>query len=238
MDRGSVAVVGVGALGSAAALELAAAGVGAIRLVDGDRVEISNLHRQMLHATTDIGRPKAVVAAAKLARASRALRVEARAERLGPHNAAALLADVDVVIDGTDDVATKYLMNDLCVRAGTPLVHAGVVGFAGQVLTILPGEGPCLRCLFPEPPADEETAGCRDAGVLGPAAAVVGALEARVAVEILAGVATPRLLRFDARALALRTTFPRRSPACPACAGAALSSSGPRGAESHAKEMS
>ena len=212
-------IVGAGALGAAAALELAAAPVGTVarvRIVDGDRVETSNLHRQMLHETGDLGRPKAAVAGEKLARLPSPA-VEARAERLGDTNVREMLSGMTVAIDATDDVATKFLLNDTCVAARIPLVHAGVAGFAGQVLTILPGEGPCLRCLFPEAPSEVESATCRDGGILGPVAGFIGVLEARAALDLVRGQARPRLLRFDGRSLGLRASEPRPSLSCPVC---------------------
>ena len=219
--EGSVVIVGVGALGSAAALELATAPIERVRLVDGDRVEISNLHRQMLHEVEDIGRPKATVAGEKLARLG-SFPVEVRNEHLTAENAADLLDGMDVAIDATDDVTTKFRLNDACVAAGIPLVHAGVVGFRGQLLAIVPGKGPCLRCLFPDPPAEGETATCRDAGILGPVAGFVGTLQARTALGLLGGDGEARFLQFDARSMVLRATHPRRSPDCPVCAASSM----------------
>jgi molybdopterin/thiamine biosynthesis adenylyltransferase len=214
-----VVIVGVGALGAAAALELAAAPGGAVarvRIVDGDRVETSNLHRQMLHETGDLERPKAAVAGEKLARLSSPA-VEARAERVTTVNVRETLSGMTVAIDATDDISTKFLLNDACAVAGIPLVHGGVTGFAGQVLIIVPGEGPCLRCLFPDPPSESDSATCRDGGILGPVAGFVGALQARAALEVLRGDPRPRLLRFDGRSLVLRAAEPRRVPSCPVC---------------------
>jgi molybdopterin/thiamine biosynthesis adenylyltransferase len=215
-------IVGVGALGAAAALELAAAAAGSVarvRIVDGDRVEISNLHRQILHETADLGRPKAAVAGEKLARLESPA-VEVRAERVTTVNVRDIVSGMSVAVDATDDITTKFLLNDACVVAGIPLVHGGVTGFAGQVLTIVPGEGPCLRCLFPDPPSESDSATCRDGGILGPVAGFVGALQARAALEILRGDPRPRLLRFDGRSLALRAAEPRRVASCPVCSGA------------------
>jgi adenylyltransferase/sulfurtransferase len=219
-EGGSVLIVGVGALGTAAALELATTAtrrLRRIRVVDGDHVESSNLHRQMLHEIEDLGRSKAVVASEKIGRLGGPA-VEARALRLTAENARELLDGMDVAIDATDDVATKFLLNDVCLEGSIPLVHAGVVGFGGQVLTIVPGEGPCLRCLFPEPPTEAETATCRDAGILGPVAGFIGVLEARAALDLLGGRAEPRLVRFDGKSLSLRASHPRRSSACAVCA--------------------
>jgi adenylyltransferase/sulfurtransferase len=218
-EGGSVVIVGVGALGAAAAFELVAAPSGTVarvRMVDGDRVEISNLHRQMLHETGDLGRAKAAVAGEKLGRLPLPA-IEARPERLTAANVDEMLSGMTVAIDATDDIATKFLLNDACVVAGIPLVHAGVAGFAGQVLTIVPGEGPCLRCLFPEPPSEDDSAACRDGGILGPVAGFIGALEARAALDVLRGEPRPRLVRFDGRQLTLRAAEPRRSPGCTVC---------------------
>jgi adenylyltransferase/sulfurtransferase len=219
---GSVIVVGVGGLGAAAALELANRGIGRIELVDRDRVEVSNLHRQILFDGDDVGQPKAAVAARKLARVRPTLEVSARVEALTAENGFSLLVGHDVVIDATDDPPTKFLLNDLCVRLGIPLVHAGVTGLQGQVLSILPGRSACLRCLFPEAPDDGETATCRDGGVLGPLPAWIGSLQAEHAMRILAG--TPlagRMITVDARSLRVRETRVGRSTTCPVCSDAA-----------------
>ncbi|MBI2962202.1 MAG: HesA/MoeB/ThiF family protein [Deltaproteobacteria bacterium] len=214
-----MAVVGIGGLGAAAALELAERGIDRLGLVDADRVEISNLHRQILHETADVGRPKAEVAAEKLRRLRPSIAVEPSIERLtSPGAAARRLAGYDVVIDATDNAAAKFLLNDVCVDRGQPLVHAGAIGFHGQLFTIVPGRGACLRCLFPEPPSEEEAGSCRDAGILGPLAALIGVLQARAALRVLAGTAdVDRLLTFDARTLELREVSLRRSARCPAC---------------------
>jgi adenylyltransferase/sulfurtransferase len=216
--RGSVVVIGVGGLGAAAALELAAARVGRIGLVDADRVEISNLHRQILHGPDDIGRPKAEVAAEKLRRAWPSLDLEVHVERLTADNAAALLTGYDVVIDATDDAPSKFLLNDACVSANRILIHAGVTGLSGQLFTIVPRRGACLRCLFPEVPNEGEIPSCRDAGILGPLAGLIGVLQAREALSALAGApTTDRLLTVDARSLNVREVLLRRSPLCPVC---------------------
>jgi len=213
-------VVGVGGLGVAAAVELASGGVERIGLVDGDRVELSNLHRQLLHGAADIGRPKAVVAAEKLVALRPALHVEPHVERITAANATALLGGYDFVIDATDDTLAKFLLNDVCVRSGKPLVYAGVVGLRGQLLTILPHRTACLRCLFPEPPSDDEVTTCQQAGILGPLAALIGALEAREAVSYLTGAslgAAGRLLTIDAATLRVRAVAVPRADGCPLC---------------------
>lgn len=216
--RSSVVVVGVGGLGAAAALELADGGVGRIGLVDPDRVEASNLHRQILHSGCDLGRPKVEVAAEKLRRQRPSLRVEPRQERVTAETAATLLDGYDVVIDATDDAGSKFLLNDVCVAAERVLVHAGVLGLRGQVFTILPRRSACLRCLFPDTPAEHESASCRDGGILGPLAALVGVLQARQALAALAGQPTAgRLVTIDARSLTIREVELPRAMDCPVC---------------------
>jgi molybdopterin-synthase adenylyltransferase len=177
----------------------------------------------MLHGPADVGRMKAVVAAEKLAAvAGSQVAFGVHAERVTAINAAAILADYQVIVDGTDNPRAKFLLNDAAVLLDKPLVHAGVVGLEGQLLTILPRRGACLRCLFPVPPADDEVASCSQAGILGPLAGMIGALEAREAVQILRGAGEgDRLLTIDARSLRLREIPVRRSPDCPLCSPAA-----------------
>jgi molybdopterin/thiamine biosynthesis adenylyltransferase len=211
-------VIGVGGLGAAAALELAEAGVARIGLIDADRVEVSNLHRQLLHGPGDVGRPKAEAAAEKLRRVYPSLRVLAEVARVTADNASALLGDYDVAIDATDNARAKFLLNDVCVAAGRTLVHAGVTALRGQLFTVFPHRSACLRCLFPEAPEDEEIASCSEAGILGPLAAMIGALQAREALAALSGEpAADRLLTVDAGSLTVREIPLRRSPRCPAC---------------------
>jgi molybdopterin/thiamine biosynthesis adenylyltransferase len=219
-NRG-VLVVGVGGLGAAAALELASGGVRRIGLVDPDRVELSNLHRQLLHGPSDVGCAKTESAAAKLVTLHPEVTVDARPRRLDSDCADAILAGYDFVIDATDHPPTKFLLNDRCVKAGKPFVYAGVVGFTGQMMTVLPGETACLRCLFPQPPDETEVASCAGAGILGPLAALVGTLQGIEALKYLGGagdLVADRLLTIDARTLRMREVALRRSPACPVCA--------------------
>jgi len=216
----SVVVVGAGGLGVAAVAELAARAVERLTIFDDDRVEVSNLHRQLLHGATDIGRPKAEVAAEKARRLAPQMDVDARVERLHRGNVVDALAGHDVVIDASDNATTKFLVNDVCVLRRVPLVHAGVVGLTGQLMTILPGETACLRCVFPDAPSDDETASCHAAGILGPLAALVGSLQAREAVKILTGegrLIADRLMTIDCRSLRIREVPLRRSPTCPLC---------------------
>ena len=216
-----VLVVGVGALGCPAALAVAAGGVGTLILVDPDRVELSNLHRQPLHRTDAIGRLKVDSAAAALRGEFPALRVETHPLRLDADNLPAFFGDADFVIDATDGAATKFLINDGAVRLGKPFSHAGILGFLGQTMTVRPGESACLRCLFPEPPSEAETVSCRDAGVIGALAGVVGTLQGGEALKHLTGrgeVLADRLLTIDALSGGWRQVRLARNPRCPVCA--------------------
>lgn len=213
-------VVGVGALGCPAARTLAAAGVGTLVLVDPDRVELSNLHRQPLYRADAIGRLKVESAADALRAAFPGVRLETHACRLDAGNLPGFFAAADFVVDATDGAETKFLINDGAVRCGTPFSHAGILGFLGQTMTVLPGRSACLRCLFPEPPSADETVSCRDAGVVGALAGVVGAIQAGEAIKHLTGRGEPlanRLLTIDALSGAWRRIALTRSSRCPVC---------------------
>jgi molybdopterin-synthase adenylyltransferase len=195
-------------------------------------VELSNLHRQLLHGAADIGRPKAEVAAQKLATIRPSLQIDLHVERLTAANAEEILQGYDFVIDATDDAPAKFLLNDACVLDAKPLVHAGVVGLRGQLMTILPRQSACLRCLFPELPTTDEITSCQQAGILGPLAGMIGALEGREAVKYLSGagdLAADRLITIDARTLRMREVPLRRSPRCPTCGPRATIEAHPRG---------
>ena len=229
ISRGRVLVIGVGGLGAPAATALAGAGVGTVGLIDPDTVEVSNLHRQPLYTSADVGRAKVEVAAERLGALAPALRVETWRARFGPADAH-LLRGFDVVLDGTDTIAAKFIVNDAAVATGVPLVHAGVLGFRAQLLTVLPGRSACYRCVFEEAPPAGDVPSCQEAGVLGPVAALAGALEAAEAIRLLAGEPPAwanTLLAIDTQAGSWRTVPVAPSPRCPACA--------PRAAErSHA----
>jgi adenylyltransferase/sulfurtransferase len=215
-------VIGVGALGSPVAAYLAAAGVGTIGLVDGDAVELSNLHRQPLHFTPDVGRQKAEVAAAKLGLLNPEVVVEPYPVALEPANAEAIVAGADVVVDCTDSFESRYTINDACCAQGVALVEAGVVAFDGLVLSVRPGESACYRCAFPEPPPAAARRGCRDAGVLGAMAGIVGSIQALEALKLLAGVGAPLLdciLQLDGHDMTQTLIATSRRVDCPACAG-------------------
>ena len=216
-----VLIVGVGGLGAPAAETLAAAGVGTLGLVDPDRVEPSNLHRQSLYGSADVGHPKVEVTAERLQAAHPWLRTETWRLRFGPEHAA-LVGGFDVVLDGTDTIAAKFTVNDAAVAAGVPLVHAGVLGFRAQLVTVLPGASACYRCLFEEPPPPGDVPSCEEAGVLGPTAALAAALQAAEALRVLSGrpALAGRLLSIDLLAGRHRLVPIEPNPRCPACATA------------------
>ena len=218
--NGKVLVVGVGGLGCPAALALARAGVGTIGLIDPDLVELSNLQRQILHATPDIGRPKVDSAREKLQRVNPAATTVTYHQRLSVENLPTLFHAYDFIIDGTDGVATKFLINDGAVLLRKPFSYAGIVQFQGQTLTVLPGISTCLRCFFPEPPAGDEIPTCQESGILGSIAGTIGILQAAEAVKYLSGTGellTDRLLTYDALAPRWREVHVRRSRHCPLC---------------------
>jgi molybdopterin/thiamine biosynthesis adenylyltransferase len=223
LREASVLVVGAGALGSPVATYLAGAGVGRLGIVDDDAVEVSNLHRQHLHFTPDVGAPKAESAAAKLRFLNPDVVVEPYRVRLDETTAAGLVAGQDLVVDCSDSFATRYAVNAACCAAGVPLVEGGVVGTSGLVMAIRPGESACYRCAFGDPPPAGSAPSCAQAGVLGPAAGVVGSLQALEALKLLAGVGRPLLDAFLQVDLAdpqfLRVAV-RRRPDCPDCGSA------------------
>jgi molybdopterin/thiamine biosynthesis adenylyltransferase len=215
-----VLVVGAGGLGSPAAYYLAAAGVGTIGILDSDVVDVSNLQRQILHRTADIERYKVDSAAEKMQALNPNVRVEKHRVRLNSGNAESTIEQYDVIIDGVDNFPSRYLLNDVCFFRKKPLVEAGVLQFLGQIMTILPGEGPCYRCLFPEPPPDGAVPSCQEAGILGAVAGILGTLEATEAIKLIAGIGAPlkgRLLVYEALAGTFRTIQVKRNPKCPLC---------------------
>jgi molybdopterin/thiamine biosynthesis adenylyltransferase len=221
----SVLVVGAGALGSPVAAYLAAAGVGRLGLVDDDDVELSNLARQPLHFTPDIGVPKAESAAAKLRFLNPGVLVEPYRVRLDAATAPALVAGQDLVVDCSDSFATRYAVNAACCAAGIDLVEGGVLGMSGLVMAIRPGESACYRCAFPDPPPSGAVATCAQAGVLGPAAGVIGSLQALEALKLLAGVGRPLLdafLQLDLADHAVLRVAVTRRPDCPDCGARTL----------------
>lgn len=219
---GKVLIVGAGGLGSPAALYLAAAGIGALGIVDSDRVELNNLQRQILHNISSLGQEKTLSAAQRIRLLNPDVEVRMWQVKFSAENALELVRDFDFVIDGSDNFATKFLVNDACVMAGKPFSHAGVLGFKGQALTVIPGrdDSPCLRCVLPEIPSQDETPTCAQSGVLGPVAGTLGTIQATEAIKVLTRVGEPlvgRLLHLDALAMKFQTVELKRDPACPVC---------------------
>lgn len=218
--RASALLIGCGGLGTPCAQYLAAAGVGRLILADSDAVELNNLQRQILHATPDVGRAKVESAAAKLRALNPDCAIEPFPHRVTPDNVFDLMKDCDVVVDGSDNFRTRYLMNDACVLAKKPLVHAGILRWDGQALTIIPGRGPCYRCLFPDPPEPGSVGTCAEAGILGAVAGILGAIQAAEALKILLGAGEPlvgRLFTINAQSMTARTITIARNPRCVLC---------------------
>ena len=214
----SVLLVGVGGLGCPAAQYLAAAGVGRLGLLDDDIVDRSNLQRQVLFSLDDLGRNKAEVAAARLAGLNPDVELVSIVDRLSASNAAALIQGWDLVIDGSDNFATRYVVNDACVLAGTPLVTGSIYQFEGQITVVQSPVGPCYRCVFPAPPPEQ--AACREAGVLASLPGVVGTILATEAMKLAIGAEsslTGRLLLLDMRDTSFRAVRIRRDAACALC---------------------
>lgn len=215
-----VLCIGAGGLGSPAAMYLAAAGVGTLGIVDFDVVDLSNLQRQILHATPDVGRSKLDSAAERLRALNPEVRVVTHAQRVDSSSALALVEQYDLVLDGTDNYSTRYVINDACVMAGRPNVSASVFRFEGQVSIFATPEGPCYRCLYPQPPPPGVVPSCGEGGILGIVTGVVGTLQATEAIKYLAGIGQSlvgRLTLFDALEMRFRELKIRKSPECPAC---------------------
>ncbi len=215
-----VLLVGAGGLGSPLGLYLAAAGVGHLGLVDFDLVDLTNLHRQVIHGTKDLGRPKLDSARDRIADVNPHVHVETYDTRLTSQNALEILRGYDVVVDGTDNFPTRYLVNDACVLSGIPNVYGSIFRFEGQVSVFATETGPCYRCLFREPPPPGLVPSCAEGGVLGVLPGLVGMLQATEAIKLLLGIGQPlvgRLLLVDALRAQFRTLKLQRDPDCPAC---------------------
>jgi molybdopterin/thiamine biosynthesis adenylyltransferase len=216
----SVLVVGAGALGSAATLYLAGAGVGRLGVVDDERVEVSNLHRQPLYIASDVGTAKAAAAVATLSALNPEVSIEPYPARLEPANAAALVEGQDVVVDCTDRLETRYVVNEACCAAGVALVEGGVLGLAGQVLSVRPGRSACYRCVFPSMSALGAETSCAEVGILGPVAGVVGSLQALEAIKLITGLGEPlldRMLEIDGGGNGFTLVRTTRRDGCPDC---------------------
>ena len=220
LKNSSVLLVGAGGLGSPAATYLAAAGVGRIGLVDFDSVEASNLQRQILYGTSDVGRPKLDAASERLQDLNPHVDVETHEVRLTSDNALGIIDQYDVVADGTDNFPTRYLVNDACVMTGTPNVYASIFRFEGQVSVFATEDGPCYRCLYEEPPPPGLVPSCAEGGVLGILPGFIGTLQATEVIKLLTGVGEPlvgRLLMSDALNMDFRTVNVPTNPDCPVC---------------------
>jgi len=217
---GKVLIIGAGGLGSPAALYLAAAGVGTIGIVDGDRVDLSNLQRQIAHFTKDVGLWKAESASEKMRAINPDITVHPYNQYLFASNIREIIRDYDFVIDGTDNFAAKFLINDACVFEGKPFSHGGILRFDGQTMTVNPGESACYRCVFNAPPPPDLVPTCSQAGVLGAIAGMLGTVQAAEALKFLTGAGDllhNKLLTFDALKMDFRTVNLRKNDDCPIC---------------------
>jgi molybdopterin/thiamine biosynthesis adenylyltransferase/rhodanese-related sulfurtransferase len=215
-----VLIVGAGGLGSPVAMYLAAAGIGTLGLVDFDVVDVTNLHRQLLHGTSDVGRTKLASARDRLYDINPNVIVELHDARLTSANALEMLRRYDLIVDGTDNFATRYLVNDACVLLGIPNVYGSIFRFEGQASVFSTPDGPCYRCLFPEPPPVDSVPNCAEGGVLGVLPGMVGTIQAAEAIKLVLGIGRTlagRLLLIDALTMEYRSVQLRRDPECPAC---------------------
>src|SRR5712691_7183809 len=220
LKAGSVLLIGAGGLGSPLGLYLAAAGVGRIGIVDFDVVDFSNLQRQVLHGTADVGRPKLHSARDRLQAINPEVKVDLYETRLTAANALTLFEPYDIVIDGTDNFPTRYLVNDACVLLKKPNVYVSIFRFDGQASVFHPPQGPCYRCLYPEPPPPGEVPSCAEGGVLGILPGLIGCIQATEAVKLILGKGSAligRLLLYDALQMTFQEFKVRRNPKCPVC---------------------
>jgi molybdopterin/thiamine biosynthesis adenylyltransferase len=219
INSGKVLVVGAGGLGAPVLLYLAAAGVGTLGVIDGDVVDLSNLQRQVIHFTPDVGKPKVESAGEKIRRINPDVNVITYHEFLTAENALKRIRDYDFIVDGTDSFPAKFLINDACVMAGKPFSHGGILRFEGQTVTHLPGTA-CYRCVFHSPPPPNAVPTCAQAGVLGAIAGMLGTIQAAETLKFLTGAGellTDRLLIFNAKAMDFRTVKVKRNTKCPVC---------------------
>jgi sulfur-carrier protein adenylyltransferase/sulfurtransferase len=220
LRQARILLVGAGGLGAPAGLYLAAAGVGRVSIVDDDRVDITNLQRQVIFTVEDVGRNKAEAARERLRALNPHVDLVSHPVRMTHANAPGLIRDHDIVVDGSDNFATRYLVNDVCASLGIPHVHGSVLRFEGQVSLFGAGDGPCYRCLFPEPPEPGTVPDCAEAGVLGVLPGMIGAIQAAEAIKWILQTGTSlsgRLLRVDALTMTFTEVAIARDPACPVC---------------------
>lgn len=219
--NGSVLIIGAGGLGAPAAMYLAAAGVGKIGIADADVVDLSNLQRQIIHTTADVGRPKVESAAETMRAINPDVEVVTYHESISSANIMDIIKDYDFVLDGTDNFPAKFLINDACVMADKPFSHAGILRFKGQLMTVIPHQSPCYRCVFKTMPPKDAIPTCKQAGVIGAMAGVIGSLQALEAVKFLTGAGqllTGKLLTFDALTMKFHTVkLPPRGDGCAVC---------------------
>jgi len=218
--QAKILIVGAGGLGSPAALYLAAAGVGTIGIIDGDVVDLTNLHRQVLHHTPDVAHPKVFSARDKMLAINPDVNVVTYYERLTAKNALSILNDYDIILDGTDNFPAKFLINDACFFAKKPLIHGGILRFDGQVITIRPGQSACYRCIHRNPPPNGLIPTCQEAGVIGVLAGVIGTIQATEALKLILGIGQPltdRWLIYNALTAQFRSARVKRQAHCPLC---------------------
>ena len=220
LKNAKVLVVGAGGLGSPALLYLAAAGVGTLGVIDFDVVDESNLQRQIIHGQSDIGRPKAVSAMESIREVNPLVNVVLHEERLDSDNAMRIFEPYDLIVDGTDNFATRYLVNDACVLLGKPYVWGSIYRFDGQASVFWAEHGPCYRCLYPEPPPPGMVPSCAEGGVLGVLCASIGSIQVNEAIKLITGIGEPlvgRLMIYDALDMTYRPVKVRKDPECPVC---------------------
>jgi sulfur-carrier protein adenylyltransferase/sulfurtransferase len=220
LKNAKVLVVGAGGLGSPALLYLAAAGVGTLGVIDFDVVDESNLQRQIIHGQSDIGRPKAVSAMESIREINPLVNVVLHEERLDSDNAMQIFEPYDLIVDGTDNFATRYLVNDACVLLGKPYVWGSIYRFDGQASVFWAEHGPCYRCLYPEPPPPGMVPSCAEGGVLGVLCASIGSIQVNEAIKLITGIGEPlvgRLMIYDALDMTYRPVKVRKDPECPVC---------------------
>ena len=220
LKNAKVLCVGAGGLGSPALMYLAAAGVGTLGIIDFDVVDESNLQRQVIHGTSDVGKSKAVSAKETINEINPLVTVNLHEERLDSDNAMQIFAGYDLIVDGTDNFATRYLVNDACVLLGKPYVWGSIFRFDGQASVFWAEHGPCYRCLYPEPPPPGMVPSCAEGGVLGVLCATIGSLQVNEAIKLITGIGEPlsgRLMIYDALDMTFRTVKVRKDPECPVC---------------------
>lgn len=220
LRQSKVLVVGAGGLGSPALLYLAAAGIGTLGIMDYDEVDLSNLQRQVIHFTPDVGRPKTDSAKEKLLDLNPGVTVNVHQEKLEAHNSEKVIEEYDVVVAALDSFEPRYYLNDACVSQGKPMVEAGVLRFDGMMMTIVPGKGPCYRCIFPDPPASSGIPSCAEVGVVGALPGTMGTLQVLEVIKIILDIGKPlvgRLLLFNALETSFELIDVKRDPECQAC---------------------